>query len=174
MSFTTFRSAFHVGWINQNKHSTLNSLIDTLPKRHEPELRKNTYFWPKKKFFSFSIEKYWWKNSWSTCHELDNSNNDGNRRKNRRKQQNNFNSDDMQPVMIPSPDPSMGPGGMMNVPGLNEPQWGSNVGVVTEDPEMTRNRQFGYAVMACAVVALAVLMVSLSRFRGALDDVQGF
>ena len=74
----------------------------------------------------------------------------------------------MQPVMIPSPDPSMGPGGMMNVPGLNEPQWGSNVGVVTEDPEMTRNRQFGYAVMACAVVALAVLMVSLSwciRYR---------
>ena len=65
----------------------------------------------------------------------------------------------MQPVMIPSPDPSMGPGGMMNVPGLNEPQWGSNVGVVNEDPEMTRNRQFGYAVMACAVVALAVLMV---------------
>jgi len=93
--------------------------------------------------------------------QMKNSNNDGNRRKNRRKQQqNNFNSDDMQPVMIPSPDPSMGPGGMMNVPGLNEPQWGSNVGVVTEDPEMTRNRQFGYAVMACAVVALAVLMVS--------------
>merc|ERR1712203_632261 len=61
---------------------------------------------------------------------------------------------------IPSPDPSMGPGGMMNVPGLNEPQWGSNVGVVNEDPEMTRNRQFGYAIMACAVVALAVLMVS--------------
>ena len=79
----------------------------------------------------------------------------------------------MQPVMIPSPDPSMGPGGMMNVPGLNEPQWGSNVGVVTEDPEMTRNRQFGYAVMACAVVALAVLMVSLSLFRGALDTFQG-
>ena len=75
--------------------------------------------------------------------------------------------------MIPSPDPSMGPGGMMNVPGLNEPQWGSNVGVVREeDPEMTRNRQFGYAVMACAVVALAVLMVSLSLFRGALDTVQ--
>ena len=73
----------------------------------------------------------------------------------------------MQQVMIPSPDPSMGPGGMMNVPGLNEPQWGSNVGVVREeDPEMTRNRQFGYAVMACAVVALAVLMVSLSLFCG--------
>ena len=47
----------------------------------------------------------------------------------------------------------------MNVPGLNEPQWGSNIGVVNEDPEMTKNRQFGYAVMACAVVALAVLMV---------------
>jgi hypothetical protein len=80
----------------------------------------------------------------------------------------------MQPVMIPSPDPSMGPGGMMNVPGPNEPQWGSNVGVVNEDPEMTKNRQFGYAVMACAVVALAVLMVSLSLFlfRVALDTVQ--
>ena len=65
--------------------------------------------------------------------------------------------------MIPSPDPSMGPGGMMNVPGPNEPQWGSNVAVVNEDPEMTKNRQFGYAVMACAVVALAVLMVSLCK-----------
>ena len=62
----------------------------------------------------------------------------------------------------------------MNVPGPNEPQWGSNVGVVNEDPEMTKNRQFGYAVMACAVVALAVLMVSLSLFlfRVALDTVQ--
>ena len=61
--------------------------------------------------------------------------------------------------MIPSPDPSMGTGGIMNVPGPTGPQWGTNVGAI-EDPEMTKNRQFGYAIMACAVVALAVLMVS--------------
>merc|ERR1719328_88329 len=47
----------------------------------------------------------------------------------------------------------------MNVPGPTGPQWGTNVGAI-EDPEMTKNRQFGYAIMACAVVALAVLMVS--------------
>ena len=94
---------------------------------------------------------------------MKNSNNDGNRRKNRRKQQqNNFNANDIAPVMMPSPDPSMGTG-MMNMPGPTGPQWGSNIGVVDEDPEMTRNRQFGYAIMACAVVALAVLMVSLLR-----------
>ena len=29
-----------------------------------------------------------------------------------------------------------------------------------ESKEMTRNRQYGYAIMACAVVALALLMVS--------------
>ena len=86
------------------------------------------------------------------------NNNDGNRRKNRRKQQNNFNNDDIPPVMIPSPDPSMGTG-IMNIPGPTGPQWGTNIGAVNEDPEMTKNRQFGYAIMACAVVALAVLMV---------------
>ena len=80
----------------------------------------------------------------------------------------------MQPVMIPSPDPSMGPGGMMNVPGLNEPQWGSNVGVVNEDPEMTKNRQFGYAVMACAVVALAVLMVRGHSTTSYVDRISPF
>ena len=31
-----------------------------------------------------------------------------------------------------------------------------------ESHEMSRNRQYGYAIMACAVVALAVLMVRLS------------
>ena len=94
---------------------------------------------------------------------IKNSNNDNNRRKNRRKQQNknNFNPDDVPPVMIPSPDPSMGTG-IMNVPGPTGPQWGTNVGAI-EDPEMTKNRQFGYAIMACAVVALAVLMVSFFR-----------
>ena len=31
---TTFRSDFHVGWKNQNKHSTLNLSFDTLSKWH--------------------------------------------------------------------------------------------------------------------------------------------
>ena len=35
---TTFRSAFHVGWKNQNKHSTLNSSFDALSKWHEPDI----------------------------------------------------------------------------------------------------------------------------------------
>ena len=35
---TTFRSAFHVSWKNQNKHSTLNSSFDTLSKWHEPDI----------------------------------------------------------------------------------------------------------------------------------------
>ena len=36
---TTFRSDFHVGWKNQNKHSTLNSSFDTLSKWHKPDIR---------------------------------------------------------------------------------------------------------------------------------------
>ena len=36
---TTFRSAFHVGWKNQNKHSILNSSFDALFKWHEPNIR---------------------------------------------------------------------------------------------------------------------------------------
>ena len=35
---TTFRSAFHVLWKNQNKHSTLNSLFNALSKWHEPDI----------------------------------------------------------------------------------------------------------------------------------------
>ena len=35
---TTFRSDFHVGWKNQNKHSTLNSSFDALSKWHEPDI----------------------------------------------------------------------------------------------------------------------------------------
>lgn len=38
---TTFRSDFHVGWKNQNKHSTLNSSFDTLSKWHEPDIREH-------------------------------------------------------------------------------------------------------------------------------------
>ena len=36
---TTFRSAFLVGWKNQNKHSTLNSSFDALSKWHELDKR---------------------------------------------------------------------------------------------------------------------------------------
>ena len=35
---TTFRSAFHACWKNQNKHSTLNSSFDALSEWHEPDL----------------------------------------------------------------------------------------------------------------------------------------
>ena len=33
---TTFRSSFHVGWKNQNKHSMLNLSFDALAKWREP------------------------------------------------------------------------------------------------------------------------------------------
>jgi len=36
---TSFRSDFHVGWKNQNKHSALNSSFDTLSKWYEPDIR---------------------------------------------------------------------------------------------------------------------------------------
>ena len=36
---TTFRSAFHVSWKNQNKHSTLNSSFNGLSKWHEPDIK---------------------------------------------------------------------------------------------------------------------------------------
>ena len=35
---TTFRSAFRVGWKNQNKHSTLNLSFHSLSKWHEPDI----------------------------------------------------------------------------------------------------------------------------------------
>ena len=38
---TTFRSDFHSGWKNQNKHSTLNSSFDALSKWHEPHRNQN-------------------------------------------------------------------------------------------------------------------------------------
>lgn len=80
------------------------------------------------------------------------------RKKNRRKN-NNFVEDEDMPMMIPSPDPSLG-SGLMNPPPTG-PQWGTNVGAINDEESqtMTRNRQYGYALMACAVVALAVLMV---------------
>ena len=36
---TTFRSAFHVSWRNQNKLSTLNLSFNALSKWHEPDIR---------------------------------------------------------------------------------------------------------------------------------------
>ena len=41
---TTFRSDFHVGWKNQNKHSTLNMSFDALSKWHEPHIKVSLYF----------------------------------------------------------------------------------------------------------------------------------
>ena len=35
---TTFRSDFHVGWKNQNKHSTLHASFDALSKWHDPDI----------------------------------------------------------------------------------------------------------------------------------------
>ena len=37
---TTFRSVFHVGWKNQNEHSTLNLSFDALSKWHEPDINQ--------------------------------------------------------------------------------------------------------------------------------------
>ena len=39
MVCTNFRSDFHVGWKNQNKHSTLNSSFDDVSKWHEPDIK---------------------------------------------------------------------------------------------------------------------------------------
>ena len=39
MICTTFRSDFHVGWKNQNKHSTINSSFNALSKWHEPNIK---------------------------------------------------------------------------------------------------------------------------------------
>ena len=43
MVCATFRSDFHVGWKNQNKHLTLNLSFDTLSKWHEPDIN-DCYF----------------------------------------------------------------------------------------------------------------------------------
>ena len=45
LNFTTFRFDFHVGWKNQNKHSTLNSSFDTLLKWHEPDINHSQWTW---------------------------------------------------------------------------------------------------------------------------------
>ena len=59
----------------------------------------------------------------------------------------------------------MAPGSPMQE--VQVPTWGTNVGAVNDEEAktMSRNRQYGYAIMACAVVALAVLMVSSVTFR---------
>ena len=95
---------------------------------------------------------------------------DSKRRKNRRKNKNNPNNEpeavDQRPLvpsmMPPMPDASMGPGMGPMDPNFGVPtQWGTSMGAVNdeESKEVIRNRQYGYAIMACAVVVLAVLMV---------------
>lgn len=88
---------------------------------------------------------------------------DGNRKKNnRRKNKNNFEDNANNMDFIPSPDPSLM--NQQQPPQSGNQQWGNlpnTVGAVNDEDSrsMTRNRQYGYAIMACAVVALAVLMV---------------
>ena len=60
---TTFRSAFHVGWKNQNKHSTLNSSFDAQSKWHEPDINSinlNNFFFLFYPFFIHMIFSFVW------------------------------------------------------------------------------------------------------------------
>ena len=63
-------------------------------------------------------------------------------------------------LMMPSPNPSLNP---VAFDGPTGTQWG-NMGAINDEESRkeSRNRQYGYAIMACAVVALAVLMVILA------------
>ena len=63
--------------------------------------------------------------------------------------------------MMPSPNPSLNP---VAFDGPTGTQWG-NMGAINDEESRkeSRNRQYGYAIMACAVVALAVLMVILAH-----------
>lgn len=82
---------------------------------------------------------------------------DPNRKKNRRK---NKNKNQAIAPSLPPEAGSLAPGSPMQE--VQVPTWGTNVGAVNDEEAktMSRNRQYGYAIMACAVVALAVLMVS--------------
>ena len=59
---TTFRSAFHAGWKNQNKHSTLNLSFDALSKWHEPDISimKLFYSWHLHTFMAEYISPYFY------------------------------------------------------------------------------------------------------------------
>ena len=91
--------------------------------------------------------------------EVDNRKKNKNRRKN---QQNQLEQDPS--ILMPSPNPSLNP---VAFDGPTGTQWGGgNMGAINDEESRkeTRNRQYGYAIMACAVVALAVLMVSAKEF----------
>ena len=92
----------------------------------------------------------------------DDDNYDPNRKKNRRKNKNK--NQGIAPSLPPEAG-SLAPGSPMQE--VQVPTWGTNVGAVNDEEAktMSRNRQYGYAIMACAVVALAVLMVSSVTFR---------
>ena len=92
----------------------------------------------------------------------DDDNYDPNRKKNRRKNKNK--NQGIAPSLPPEAG-SLAPGSPMQ--DVQVPTWGTNVGAVNDEEAktMSRNRQYGYAIMACAVVALAVLMVSSVTFR---------
>ena len=60
MICTTFRSDFHVGWKNQNKHSTLNLSIDALSKWHDLHINHENNFKLQNTFY-LSFMKKWKK-----------------------------------------------------------------------------------------------------------------
>jgi len=85
-----------------------------------------------------------------------------NRKKNKNRRKNQQNQLDLQEpnILMPSPNPSLNP---VAFDGPTGTQWGGgNMGAINDEESRkeSRNRQYGYAIMACAVVALAVLMVS--------------
>ena len=84
------------------------------------------------------------------------------RNKNQRGRNKNIDLNTMQPPPPPPPGSSLMP--MVNGGPMDGPpgSWGTSMGAVNgeEAQEISMNRQYGYAIMACAVVVLGVLMVS--------------
>ena len=92
-----------------------------------------------------------------------NNNNDDfgdNNRKRPKDRRKNKNKNQIVPSLPPEAIGSLAPG---QNPPVQGPTWGTNVGAINDEEakSMSKKRQFGYAIMACAVVALAVLMVSV-------------
>ena len=94
---------------------------------------------------------------WNNNNIDDFGDNNRKRPKDRRK---NKNKNQISPSLPPEAIGSLAPG---QNPPVQGPTWGTNVGAINDEEakSMSKKRQFGYAIMACAVVALAVLMVSV-------------
>ena len=100
-----------------------------------------------------------WLTGWNNNNIDDFGDNNRKRPKDRRK---NKNKNQIAPSLPPEAIGSLAPG---QNPPVQGPTWGTNVGAINDEEakSMSKKRQFGYAIMACAVVALAVLMVSSIR-----------